>query len=270
MSSPRIFGIPATRARLVAIIRRGPSDWVHVGAWDVEADKYTPGAWLRGTLYPQKCDLSPDGRWFVYSAMKHADEWPAGNVYEAVSRLPWVRALAAWGSGTTYTRGLHFTTEPADPGPPDVGRVEPILKRFGLAWTEPVQYAVERRRGWVESAETPPRDHGGPWDERRLVKMEKPQPGGSWFLRVEGRYAAFRSGDPADGPPVYSVSDRDDLFILEDAQWADWDRNGDLVIATTDGVLCRRRWPEEASAEIVDLSEIKPHPQPAPEWATRF
>ena len=270
MSSPRIFGIPATRARLVAIIRRGPSDWVHVGAWDAEADKYTPGAWLRGTLYPQKCDLSPDGRWFVYSAMKHADEWPAGNVYEAVSRLPWVRALAAWGSGTTYTRGLHFTTEPADPGPPDVGRVEPILKRFGLAWTEPVQYAVERRRGWVESAETPPREHGGPWDERRLVKMEKPQPGGSWFLRVEGRYAAFRSGDPADGAPRYCIVDGNRVEGLDDVQWADWDAGGALILATTAGLLRRLEPPNGNVIEVADLSRMSPDPKPAPQWAAEF
>lgn len=32
MSAPRVFGIPATRTPLVAIIRRGPSDWVYIGS----------------------------------------------------------------------------------------------------------------------------------------------------------------------------------------------------------------------------------------------
>ena len=66
MTAPRIFGIPATEAPVVALIRRGPSDWCHVGRWDVETMDFQPGSWLRGTIYPQRCDLSPDGRWLCY------------------------------------------------------------------------------------------------------------------------------------------------------------------------------------------------------------
>jgi hypothetical protein len=33
-----------------------------VGRWDLARDRYQPGA-LRGRVYPQRCDLSPDGRW---------------------------------------------------------------------------------------------------------------------------------------------------------------------------------------------------------------
>ena len=171
---PRLFGIAAAEAAVVAVIRRGPSDWSHIGAWRTDTDTYEPGAWLRGTIYPQKCDLSADGRWFAYSAMKQPGDWPAGAVYEAVSRLPWLKALAAWGSGTTYTRGIHFTVVgETDLGQPDVGEAQPLLQRCGLRVTQPNQFAVERRHGWSESADTPPRDQGGPWDEKRKVEMTK-------------------------------------------------------------------------------------------------
>ena len=63
--SPRLFGIPAARAPIVAVLRRGPSDWSHVGRWDVARGLYEPGAWIRSNLYPQRCDLSPDGRLLV-------------------------------------------------------------------------------------------------------------------------------------------------------------------------------------------------------------
>ncbi|HVD29548.1 MAG TPA: hypothetical protein VNC79_13760, partial [Mycobacteriales bacterium] len=59
---PRLFGIPARDAPVVAVLRRGPSAWAQVGRWDVgSTPSYQPGSWLRGTLYPQRCDLSPDG-----------------------------------------------------------------------------------------------------------------------------------------------------------------------------------------------------------------
>ncbi|MGH8892147.1 MAG: hypothetical protein ACRDWY_02395 [Actinomycetes bacterium] len=60
---PRLFGIPAENAPVVAVLRRGPSDWWHVGVWATDRMAYEPGAWVHGTVYPQRCDLSPDGRW---------------------------------------------------------------------------------------------------------------------------------------------------------------------------------------------------------------
>jgi hypothetical protein len=68
---------------------------MHLGRWDVATPAYEPGEWLRGTTYPQRCDVSPDGRWFAYFAMKQAGEWELGATYVAISRLPWLTALAA-------------------------------------------------------------------------------------------------------------------------------------------------------------------------------
>jgi hypothetical protein len=267
--APRLFGIPATQASIVAVVRRGPSDWAHVGAWRTDTDAYEAGAWLRGTIYPQKCDLAPDGRWFAYSAMKRPGDWPAGAVYEAVSRLPWLKALAAWGSGTTYTRGIHFAAVgETDLGLPDVGDSKLLLQRYGLRVTPPNQFAVERRRGWVESPDTPPRDQGGPWDEHRDVEMTKQQPGGFRQLHVTGSYAAFRSADPDVDSPMYWLTDEGDEIALADAQWADWDRSGDLLVATTSGLLQRRVTATGIVKEVADLSDLKPRPQPAPGWAS--
>ena len=265
--SPRVFGIPATQSPVVAVIRRGPSDWSHVGAWRTDTDTFEPGAWFRGTLYPQKCDLSSDGKWFVYSAMKQPGDWPAGAVYEAVSHLPWLTALAAWGSGTTYTRGLHFTASAdSEVGDPDVGVLD--AKRFGLRWNKPVQFCVERRRGWRESPDTPPPETGGPWDEKRHVEMTKRQPEGHWRLHVDGSYAAFRTSDPDPGSVSYWLTDDRDIVVLDDVQWADWDRNGDLLAATNDGGLQRRKLTTAVTTEVADLSLLKPRPRPAPKWAS--
>jgi len=270
-SAPRIFGIPAKEAPIVAVIRRGPTDWSHIGAWFTDDGLYEPGAWLRGQVYPQKCDLSPDGRWLVYSAMSYPGDWPAGQIYEAISRLPWLTALAAWNSGTTYTRGMHFVDErdDSDVGDPDVGDATPCLQRFGLRWTRSGQFAVEHRRGWVESAGTPSREAGGPWDERRRVEMVRPQPGGTVTLHVDGAYAGFRSGHPSEDPPTYWTVTGNRMDVLEEAQWADWDAHGRLLVATTDGRLQTRSL-DGRVADVASLAELTPESVPAPSWASEW
>ncbi len=269
--APRLFGIPAGEAPIVAVVRRGPTAWCHLGRWDVEHDRYEPGSWLHGTIYPQKCDLSPDGRWFAYSAMKHGD-WDAGTIYEAVSRLPWLTALAAWNAGTTYTRGIHFTDSVRESplGTPDVGDASPVLARYGLDLSAPVQFAVERRRGWSESVDTPPRADRGAWDDREAVTMEKPQPGGSLRLIVTGGYAGHRSSPDWYDPAEYALSDEADLTMLDDVQWADWDRNGRLLIATTDGHLQIRDPSDSTIVFDEDLAAMQPDPQPPPPEAAEW
>ncbi len=223
---------------------------------------------MRGVIYPQKCDLSPNGRWLLYSAMQIGSGWAAGDIYEAISRLPWLTALAAWNSGTTYTRGMHFEPDTAqtDVGPPDVGDAAAMLARYGLSWTRPDQFAVERRRGWEESIDTPHRDAGGPWDENRRVEMVKRS--GEVTLHVEGRYAAFRTGDPADGRPVYWITRGDELEVLDGVQWADWTPQGRLLVATADGMLETRRGAEGPAVRVADLARLRPEPQAAPDSAT--
>jgi len=189
----------------VAVLRRGPSAWSHVGRWDVGSGRFESGSWLRGTIYPQRCDLSPDGRWLAYFALKTPAPWTPGPTYIAISRLPWVHALVAWGTGGTWTQGVHFVEDRDvwDPGTPDEGDAGPVRVRSGLRFTRADTFAVERRRGWTETADTPPREPDDMWDERRVdrLRMEKARPGsdGSERLIVGGWYAAFR-GSYGDGP----------------------------------------------------------------------
>lgn len=141
---PRLFGIPARDAPVVAVLRRCPSDWAHVGRWDVDAPTFRGGTWLHGTLYPQRCDLSPDGRYLCYFTLASHARWSAGWTYIAVSRLPWLTAMAAWGTDGTWTRGLHGTNggggEAAFRGGP-AGRWQPPLYVLGDDVLTDVQWA---------------------------------------------------------------------------------------------------------------------------------
>jgi hypothetical protein len=267
---PRIFGIPAARAPIVAVLRRGPSDWTHVGRWDVAGGVYEPGAWIRATVYAQRCDLSPDGRWFCYMTHKGRARWALGKAYAAISRLPWLTALAAWSTGGTWSRGAHFVDDPSvwTLSEPDEGDVTPLRGRVGMAVTSAASFAVERRRGWTETADTPPRAATDAWDERRgeRITLDKPRPGASGRvrLRVRGAFAAFRAARP--GPVVYEVAMGDEILALEDVQWADWDASGRLLVATTRGTLQIRDGarPTEAPRDEVDLAGLRPEPVAPP------
>lgn len=203
--------------------------------------------------------------------MKHPADWPGGEIYEAISRLPWLTALAAWNAGTTYTRGIHLVEERGSEsvGEPDIGDARPFLRRYGLRLTGADQFSVERRRGWVESDSNPPRQAGGPWDDRRRVEMVKTQPGGQTTLHVEGNYAGFRSGDPNSGPPVYWTESNGEILVLEGVQWADWDSAGGLLTASNDGMLQTRAVDSEVT-DVADLGGLIPDPQPAPDWAAEW
>ena len=87
----------------------GPSDWSPDGTfilyssndgatqgnlWAVPLDGGEARAVIDSEFDDNDGRISPDGTWFAYSAVKYPGTWEAGAVYEAVSRLPWLTALA--------------------------------------------------------------------------------------------------------------------------------------------------------------------------------
>jgi hypothetical protein len=108
--APRLFVVMAAAAPVAVVIRRGPASWAQLTLWNTDEDAFTEGAWFRGRIFAEKCDLSPDGKLFVYAAFKggrfktsYTDSWTA------VSRPPWLHALTLWPMATTYGGGGRFT-----------------------------------------------------------------------------------------------------------------------------------------------------------------
>jgi hypothetical protein len=277
VTPPRIFGIPAARAPVVAIIARGPTSWTRLGRWDVERDEYRHGSWLAGAVYPQRCDVSPDGRWLAYFTLKPSSRWEAGRweagwTYIAISRLPWFTALAAWGTDGTWTRGVRFVEdrERWTVGEPDEGDVRPLRGRFGLEIRRAETFSVERDRGWTETEDTPARAEDEMWDEQRAprVTLRKPNPREKdRRLLVGGRFAAFRDSRNYDPEVWYALEEGGDLRFLEDAQWADWDAFGRLLVATRQGRLQVRDPDGSRVRWELDLAGDDPDPQPPPNEA---
>jgi hypothetical protein len=269
---PRIYCLLATKAPVVAVFRRGPSAWSHVGRWDLVSGDYQAGAWLGGRLFPRRCDLSPNGSLLCYFCHKPSATWELGEAYVAISKLPWLTALHAFATCGTWTRGYYFTEEGGD-DPEDDPEFAKLPIPYGLRAMPVVQFANERRRGWEEALDSPPRDPQDTWDQRRNARVQKRQPGGHYLLGQESLGWAggeFGVDQAVDGLRVlYSLTRDRDLEVLDDLQWADWDPHGRLLVATRSGKLqvrCLDRDPPAILFEV-DLSGLEPTPTPSPDWA---
>lgn len=269
---PRIYCIPATQAPIVAVFRRGPTAWSHVGRWNLGEQRYEPGAWFKGRIFPRRSDLSPDGRVLCYFALKPSATWEQGEAYVALSRLPWLKTLDAFGTCGTWTRGYHFTEgEDGD----NLGNINLPIP-YGLRSIPLVQFANERRRGWEERTDSPRRDPRDTWDERRNARIQKRQPGGDRLLCVESvgwTGGEFGIDQAVEGLRVsYWLESDGEIEILDQLQWADWDRDGRLLAATRGGKLQVWDLDSDDSQALFeeDLSRYEPSPISAPVWAHRW
>jgi hypothetical protein len=107
----RLSLVFASGAPVAVVLRRGPTDWVEVIKWNTAKDSFEDGQWLHGRIYGERCGLSPDGKLFVYFAAKHGKvDRSKGykDTFTAVSKPPYLTALAMWPEGSTWGGGGRF------------------------------------------------------------------------------------------------------------------------------------------------------------------
>ena len=110
----RLSLVFARSAPIAVILRRGPTRWVEVIKWNTAKDKFECGQWLHGRIYAERCGLSPNGKLFVYFAMKYGrvgKEHGYEQTFTAVSKPPYLTALALWPEGSTWGGGGHFVDD---------------------------------------------------------------------------------------------------------------------------------------------------------------
>lgn len=276
-SSPcRLSVFLAAEAPLAVVLRRGPSAWAGLVLWDRRTDSFTPGQWFHGRVYGRRCDLSPDGRLFVYFAAKfgaRADPDGIGEAWTAISRPPYFAALALWRNLGAWYGGGAFrserdmlldatcTMETHPKFPVKRLKIAPC-PRDSAPWEQRLL-----RDGWslVERG-FDPRTH------RRLGRRElwqKPHPEGrvSLWRDVEDIDFQRYGGIHADS---YWLETADDLIPLPGASWADWD-GGRLVFARAGRLFAATLSPEGVrETELFDFNPLRRRTFPAPDWAQRW
>jgi hypothetical protein len=155
---------------------------------------------------------------------------------------------------------------------PDLGDLSSVRERYGLRLSRADSFAVERRRGWTETPDTPPRAADDAWDERRgdAIVMEKPRPNasGSDRLTVRGTYAARRELHGRRTDVRYEHRSRDLTRHLDRVQWAEWDAQGRLLMATDEGRLQIRDGADGSVQWEADEGAFEPDPTPPPAVAS--
>jgi hypothetical protein len=268
----------ARKAPVGVVLRRGPSAWAQLVAWDRQTDRFTPGQWFHGRVHERRCDLSPDGRLFIYFACKHgprrSDE-DVGECWTGISRPPYFTALALWPNLGAWYGGGVFKTD----------RDVLLDASCGLE-PHPKHRPPRRLRVAALPGET------APWEQRmlrdgwRLVERgfdprthrrigereiwEKAHRDGAVKLCCEIHDADFRryGGLYANS---YWLETRTELIPIAGAGWADWEswsrivfvRAGKLFAATLERGGLRE-------TSLFDFNPLAPDNLAAPDWARRW
>jgi hypothetical protein len=276
----RLYVLVATHAPVALVVRRGPSIWWHLLRWDLDRLTLEPGAWLKGTLYPRRSDISPDGRLFGYFALRSSP--PPWDTYFAVAKLPWLTALAAWRTSGTWTGGCEFdrhgrlTIEGCLYSEPFHGHYpKTTLQGLRTDWVGR-DLRNELKRGWQVLAD----DQGAPARAalpaavRPTLLIRRPQPGNGGAALILAHAGVDFARPSIEGAQVHYLREAGDGRItpLPEAAWADWDHHGRLLMATAGGVVCIEEPQGGGWARIwsQDLRDLAPAPVAAPDWAQKW
>lgn len=107
---PRLHVLLARDATNAVVIRRGPTRHTAVIGWDRKDDKFQLGQWLYGRIYERRCDLSPDGKHFIYFAMNGRWSSRVKGSWSAISKAPYLKAISLFAKGDCWHGGGLFET----------------------------------------------------------------------------------------------------------------------------------------------------------------
>jgi hypothetical protein len=277
--------ILARSAPMAVIFRRGPSKWVESIKWNTHTDTVEYGQWFKGRIYERRCDLSPDGTLLIYFASKINAHTVKDQEYTyawtAISKPPWLTALALWPKGDCWQGGGLFEDD------------KTVLLNHKPQYASPHPKHVPQ--GLVVCANPQAQGEDDPIYSSRLTRD-------GWKVQQEWqvRYEYGKGGFITDSPEIrmrrhstrplrlsltrtLSRLVYKELFVLEtdagqpvldlrNADWADWDHSGRLVFLMsgklivgtfdeTNQIVCR---------ELADFNSQRPEAKVAPDWAARW
>lgn len=280
---PNLLVILARRAHVGVILRRGPATWTQLITWNTRNDTFESGQWFHGRLYERRCDISPSGDKLIYFVAKHhlqKVDPTYTRTWTAVSRPPYLTALALWpNGGTTYHGGGLFAGENevllnavdhrwSNPGrgeaapthpkhkPPKQVRVTPI------AFTSGDQLMAKRlvRDGWTLVTPGDVDRDTLPDLSGRLVREMKYRRLELAFGYQQMDYTLFekQKGRWVDQP-------------FEGVGWADFDQDGRLVFARESKLFgAPQVGQSEDPALLLDLNDRTPNRVIAPPLARKW
>jgi len=275
----RLFMIPARKSPKVVIFRRGPTKWVQLVTWNTDTDDFQFGQWFHGRIYEKRCDLRPDGSLLIYCAHKVSirtlNDREVGDFWTAISEPPFFFFFSLWPMSGSWDGGglfkdnktilLNHKPEAAQPHPDHQPRgVHVLLKESEYGGNEPIFSERLERDGWNLTQEWRGENVGVPYRFRTIQPEIREKASGLQTIRMT------RTKEVLDYSDEFAVlSNSGSLTSIERAGWVDWDRKGRLIIAR-DGRISIGHIDGKAELiekRLIDLTDSKPTPLVAPQWA---
>jgi len=277
-SQVRLYSILAREAPIAVVFRRGPSKRILLVLWRTDTDQFYEGQWLKGRVYERRCDLSPNGERLIYFAANYK---PPYFSWTAVSRPPFLTALALWPKGDGWGGGGLFTKEneillnhraeemqlAEGLKLPRRVDVKPFGKRPGWGEDSPILDTRLSRDGWRRIQEGNAIEHGigaSVWMELNPSEVwARPHPSPhvrhELQMHIEGLHQR-------EGPwyiiehTVVNQADGSSISLGR-TDWADWCRSGDLLFSR-EGKLFRLGYSHDKELNevgrarlLIDLSD---------------
>ena len=185
--------------------------------WDVQRDTFERGQWFHGSIYPERCDLSPMGDKFLYFVGKwdpYSENDGYAATWTAVSEPPYFTATTLWPQGDTWGGGGSFIDN------------DTVL--VGSDATHP-KHPADRLRVETGHCLSPDqkRERDG-WFRGDDKQWRKPNTAAKLMLTTPNR-----TYDQRNRLMPYSLSHTKsgEVKFQFEAHWADWDQHGRLISA---------------------------------------
>ncbi|HEV8042961.1 MAG TPA: hypothetical protein VGP62_29045 [Bryobacteraceae bacterium] len=147
----RLHVLLAREAHVGLVIRHGTAKSVCTLLWDLRKDEFTLGQWMRGRIDIETCDLSPDGKHFLYSAQKYVNKTSQTQYWTVVSRTPYLKAIAYYPGGVQggwFVNKRDYSIQCGEPHPDD--RESEEVRRVESDPPAPSLYGARLvRAGWT-------------------------------------------------------------------------------------------------------------------------
>jgi hypothetical protein len=291
---PRIslYAILARDARVGVVFRRGPSKQVLLLLWHTDTDQFYEGQWFKGRIYERRCDLSPSGKRLIYFGAKYK---PPYATWTAVSRPPFLTAVALWPKGDAWGGGGLFAREgeillnhrPTEMKMADGFQlpkyvvVKPLGDYSGRGEDSPICDHRLIRDGWkkIQQGKTKLHKHGAPmWitiDPAEIWAKPHPLNGKPYEIREKLTGIHERDGSWYVIEHVIVNTKSGEEFSLGRTDWADWCQSGDLLYGKEGrlwrlGFNRRNLRPFEQAEMLIDLRDRVFAPKEASQGAEKW
>jgi hypothetical protein len=273
-SNPRLYAILARKSAMAVVFRRGPSKQVQLISWDTDSHTFRAGQWFKGRIYERRCDLSPSGEKLIYFA---SSQKKPHFTWTAVSRPPFLTALALWPKGDCWAGGGLFKNEriiQLNHGKYETELAEGFSVPNTIAIEEPHDWAGRgedapiyptrlARDGWTLQQE--PTIKENKYDSKASkIWIEYPKNEiwtkdcGRWRLSM--RILGLHEWGGATYVVEHDIVDKDGNVVISlgRSDWADWSRSGELLFAKN-GCLFRIKANKSGLSKPEQLIDLASH-----------